>query len=121
MAPSLAQDAIGVGSATSTNLDPFHKLVADLSKLLAPSSGINSMDVGIQELQSLMENYVSSRPEWAKYAFQDFSRGYTRNLVDEGNGNSNLVRYYSPILWLQEADCNLVGTRLDSRKRKPNS
>jgi cysteine dioxygenase len=41
-----------------------------------------------------MENYTSCESEWSKYAFSDLSRGYTRNLVDEGNGKSNLVRPY---------------------------
>lgn len=40
-----------------------------------------------------MENYTSSEKDWEKYAFADLSRGYTRNLVDEGNGKSNLVSY----------------------------
>jgi hypothetical protein len=91
MVPSIAQDATGAGSAVSPPLNPFHQLVADLSKILGPSSGLNSSDIDVRELQKLMENYISSRPEWDKYAFQDLSRGYTRNLVDEGNGKSNLV------------------------------
>jgi len=38
-----------------------------------------------------MENYVSSQDEWASYALEDSGRSYTRNLVDEGNGKSNLL------------------------------
>jgi len=72
-------------------LDAFHKLVADLSKLLGPSSGIDSDDVDVQELRLLMENYTSNAEQWSRYAFADHSRGYTRNLVDEGNGKSNLL------------------------------
>ena len=38
-----------------------------------------------------MANYISCEPEWQQYAFADASRNYTRNLVDEGNGKSNLL------------------------------
>ena len=69
----------------------FDKLVEDLSRTLGPSSGIDSTDVDPKVLQDLMANYVSDESEWTKYAFDDRSRGYTRNLVDQGNGKSNLV------------------------------
>jgi cysteine dioxygenase len=91
MAPPIAQEAIGAGSGNPEALYPFHRLVSDLSRILGPSSGLNSEDVDVQKLQKLMENYTSNEKEWAKYALSDFSRGYTRNLVDEGNGKSNLV------------------------------
>ena|SRR5436305_1647137 len=91
MAPPIAQDAIGAGSRVTEPLNPFHKLVSDLSRILGPSSGLNSEDVDVQKLQILMESYISNEKDWAKYAFSDFSRGYTRNLVDQGNGKSNLV------------------------------
>jgi cysteine dioxygenase len=91
MAPSIAQDALGGGSCNTERLNSFHRLVSDLSRILGPSSGLNSEDVDVQKLQRLMEEYASNEDEWSKYAFSDFSRGYTRNLVDEGNGKSNLV------------------------------
>jgi cysteine dioxygenase len=91
MAPPIAQDAIGSCTRVTEPLDAFHRLVSDLSRILGPSSGLNSEDVDVQKLQILMEEYISNEKDWAKYAFPDFSRGYTRNLVDEGNGKSNLV------------------------------
>lgn len=79
---------------TSTPLpDAFHQLVQDLSKVLGPSSGIDSADVDPEDLQTLMRDYVSNVSEWKLYALSDFSRSYTRNLVDRGNGKSNLVRF----------------------------
>lgn len=72
-------------------LNPFQKLVQDLSDVLGPSSGIDSDDVDPMELQKLMEEYTSNPEEWYQYALADPSRAYTRNLVDEGNGKSNLV------------------------------
>jgi cysteine dioxygenase len=72
--------------------EAFHSLVAKLSEILGPSSGLTSDDVNVHDHQSLMENYVSYEEDWAKYEFSDNSRSYTRNLVDKGNGKSNLVR-----------------------------
>lgn len=76
---------------TSASSDKFHQLVADLSRILGPSSGLDSDDVDVRQLNALMQAYVSDEADWSKYAFADTSRGYTRNLVDEGNGKSNLV------------------------------
>jgi len=71
--------------------DNFHTLVQDLSRVLGPSSGIDSADVDPDDLVSLMQNYTSNEVEWASYALGDNNRGYTRNLIDRGNGKSNLV------------------------------
>lgn len=85
-------------------MDPFHRLVSELSRILGPSSGLNSSDVDVTELRKLMEDYSSNESDWSKYALADYSRGYTRNLVDEGNGKSNLVRSLqgSSTLWLYQ-------------------
>ena len=77
-----------IGSATS---DQFEGLVLALKEALGPSSGLTSDDVDVGFLTRLMIEYDSNPAEWSKYAFGDGSRGYTRNLVDEGNGKSNLV------------------------------
>ncbi len=69
-----------------------HLLHQDLKRALDPCSGRSSTDVNPLDLQNLMECYKSDPGEWAKYAYRDPSRGYTRNLVDNGNGKSNLVR-----------------------------
>jgi cysteine dioxygenase len=73
------------------NLNNFESLVEALSEKLGPCSGINSDDVDETELQQLMENYISNESEWAKYFFPASNMAYTRNLVDKGNGKSNLV------------------------------
>lgn len=86
-----ADDPAGTRQKTPAPTDSFRKLVGDLSRTLGPSSGLDSEDVDVQELQRFMQEYDSKESEWDKYAFSDLSRGYTRNLVDEGNGKSNLV------------------------------
>lgn len=72
-------------------IDDFHRLVRALSDVLGPSSGIDSADVDEKDLIRLMENYTSQESQWRQYALVDPSRNYTRNLVDEGNGKSNLL------------------------------
>ena len=72
-------------------VDPFHSLVKALSDILGPSSGIDSTDVDPNDLVNLMSIYTSKDEHWQQYAFADPSRNYTRNLVDEGNGKSNLL------------------------------
>ncbi|KMU79559.1 cysteine dioxygenase type 1 [Coccidioides immitis RMSCC 3703] len=67
------------------------QLVQDLSDVLGPSSGLDSDDVDPMDIQRLMEGYTSNHSEWLHYALGDPSRAYTRNLVDEGNGKSNLL------------------------------
>lgn len=69
----------------------FHKLVSDLSATLGPDSGLKTQGTDVAQLTALMTDYFSRESEWQAYAFADPSRGYTRNLVDEGNGKSNLV------------------------------
>jgi cysteine dioxygenase len=69
----------------------FDELVSGLKEALGPSSGLTCDDIDVGFLSDLMQHYDSSDNQWARYAFGDRSRGYTRNLVDEGNGKSNLV------------------------------
>ena len=71
--------------------DAFHKLVQELSDALGPTSGLDSDDVDPAAIQRLMDGYTSNQKDWEQYALSDRSRAYTRNLVDEGNGKSNLV------------------------------
>lgn len=71
--------------------DQFTQLVADIIELLGPSSGIDSADVDAQDLIDLMQGYESREVDWKRFALGDDSRNYTRNLVDKGNGKSNLV------------------------------
>lgn len=77
-------------------MNAFDKLVQDMSDALGPSSGLDSDDVDPMDIQRLMEGYVSNSDDWHQFALSDSSRGYTRNLVDEGNGKSNLVRKNNP-------------------------
>ncbi|KAI1163009.1 cysteine dioxygenase [Nemania serpens] len=82
---------------TSLDQNLFHKLVASLTETLGPSSGLTSDDVDVTSLMRLMKLYDSRYCDWEKYAFGDSDTDYTRNLIDEGNGKSNLlVLVWSP-------------------------
>ena len=116
MAPSIAQeDSLGARLEQTEPPDAFYRLVSDLSRILGPSSGLNSEDVDVQKLNKLMEDYISDEKDWGKYAFSDFSRGYTRNLVDEGNGKSNLVSLIAEKMHI-DWSCGVAGARLVPRK-----
>ena len=78
-------------SIATCEQDQFHQLVKALSDVLGPSSGIDSDDVDPKEIERLMLAYTSTESEWQKYALCEPFMNYTRNLVDEGNGKSNLV------------------------------
>ncbi|KAL2164716.1 hypothetical protein VTH06DRAFT_11 [Thermothelomyces fergusii] len=69
----------------------FDDLVLALKEALGPSSGLTSDDVDVGHLTRLMREYDSDPREWSRFAMGDENLGYTRNLVDEGNGKSNLL------------------------------
>ncbi|KAJ1969187.1 hypothetical protein IWQ62_000783 [Dispira parvispora] len=53
-------------------------------------NGLDSAGVDVGRIQALMAAYSSNRTDWAQYAWFDKYR-YTRNLVDDGNGQFNLL------------------------------
>ena len=87
----LEQAVVGGRFDLSAKQDRFEGLVQALKEALGPSSGLTSDDVDVDNLGRIMQEYATDEREWSRYAFGDQSRGYTRNLVDEGNGKSNLV------------------------------
>lgn len=94
MAIGIVQKASSVLPAECRSEAPigFTELVIELKDALGPSSGLTSDDVDVNHLTWLMDGYDAREQGWLPFAMKDASRGYTRNLVDEGNGKSNLVR-----------------------------
>ncbi|RMD44387.1 hypothetical protein DV735_g688, partial [Chaetothyriales sp. CBS 134920] len=90
-AAPLAETHANSPPSLSLPSDPFQALVKSLSLVLGPSSGLDSADVDPNDLIALMSIYTSNEKEWSRYALADLKRNYTRNLVDEGNGKSNLL------------------------------
>ncbi len=85
------QRALGMAPSRRVDTGDFDDLVLGLKQVLGPSSGLTSEDVDVSHLTRLMEKYEAEDNGWLPYYLGDASRGYTRNLVDEGNGKSNLV------------------------------
>lgn len=79
------------GCSANVDMNDFDKLVLALKDALGPCSGLTSDDIDVEHLSRLMKDYDTDEREWSRFAMGDASRGYTRNLVDEGNGKSNLV------------------------------
>lgn len=94
---ALPLDSIFVPNSMRFDEDLFEELVLALKSALGPCSGLTSDDIDVTFLTRLMKLYDARDRNWSRYAFGDASRGYTRNLVDEGNGKSNLVRRSPPI------------------------
>jgi cysteine dioxygenase len=82
-----------INSRPQDKLHQFEDVVLALKEALGPSSGLDSKDVDVNFLMDIMRVYDAEEEGWVPYAMADPSRGYTRNLVDEGNGKSNLVSY----------------------------
>ncbi|KAJ4300178.1 hypothetical protein N0V88_002847 [Collariella sp. IMI 366227] len=96
-APALSSGQLACGCCANICTNQFDNLVQALKDALGPSSGLTSDDVDVDHLNQLMRDYASDTREWSKFAMGDESRAYTRNLVDEGNGKSNLlVLVWSP-------------------------
>ncbi|KAK9765509.1 hypothetical protein K7432_006120 [Basidiobolus ranarum] len=52
--------------------------------------GLDSANVDVNRVMEIMNNYQSNASDWEKYALFDKYK-YTRNLVDDGNGQFNLI------------------------------
>lgn len=66
----------------------MQNLINQINLEFEGGKGITEVDV--KKLQEVMEAYQSDEQDWSKYAMFD-QRKYTRNLVDAGNGNYNLI------------------------------
>ncbi|KAF3767759.1 hypothetical protein M406DRAFT_288955 [Cryphonectria parasitica EP155] len=111
-------------------MDQFEDLVVALKDALGPSSGLDSSDVDVNALMRHMRIYDAKEKGWVPYALADPELAYTRNLVDEGNGKSNLLVLVwtpgkgSPIHDHGNAHCImkiLHGSLTESRYEFPNS
>lgn len=69
----------------------FETLRAKIRDCLGRDAGIDTSDEHLEDLVQSMKCYESVDDEWRRFALGDPSRAYTRNLVDECNGNANLL------------------------------
>lgn len=88
---SSQEPTTSLSSSTEHKQTSFDVLVTALRDKLGPSSGIADSDIDPADLEQLMREYVSREEDWERYAFRCPGKAYTRNLVDKGNGKSNLL------------------------------
>ncbi|KAF3078019.1 hypothetical protein TWF569_009169 [Orbilia oligospora] len=69
----------------------FEILISSIRDTLGTNPELKFDDVDVDKLEMLLRAYQSSRSEWERFSFIDFSRNYTRNLVDNLHGNANLI------------------------------
>jgi len=69
----------------------FDTLRQKIRDCLGSEAGLNQSDEHLDYLINSMKAYKSVDGEWQRFALGDPSRAYTRNLVDECNGNANLL------------------------------
>lgn len=72
-------------------MNSFQALIESIADSLGPTSGLDSDDVNVDHLLSIMQSYISDEFDWHSYALSDASRNYTRNQVDDTNGKSNVL------------------------------
>ena len=72
-------------------MSSFTDLIRAIGTALGPTSGLDSDEVNHNGLIALMEQYESNEADWSLYALGDSNRNYTRNLVDNTNGKSNIL------------------------------
>ncbi|KAL6231161.1 hypothetical protein BDW75DRAFT_221012 [Aspergillus navahoensis] len=89
--PYLDSGSTSSSDAGNSPRNAFEELVQDLSRALGPSSGLDSDDIDPLDIQRLMQLYTCNPEDWLPYALGDANKSYTRNLIDEGNGKSNLL------------------------------
>lgn len=78
----------------NVDVNCFDRLVLVFKEVLGLLFGLMLDDVDVEFLIKLMKDYKFDEREWVKFVMGDVSRGYIRNLVDEGNGKSNLVCFF---------------------------
>ena len=66
-------------------------LIRDVKQHLGESGGISSDDVDSQYLISLAQKYISDPSDWISYFYNDPSKNYTRNAIENINHKANIV------------------------------
>lgn len=87
-------------SSSSETIESLEDLIVAIKDFLGPTSGLDSKEVDHDVLVRMMQSYQSRAADWAKYAFADPSRNYTRNFVDDTNAKSNIL----VVVWVSLVD-----------------
>lgn len=82
-------------------------LVADIKAHLGDSNGIGSEDIDAEYLISLASKYISDPADWLRFFYNDASKNYTRNAIENINRKANIVCpsfHHSRLMKAQIAD-----------------
>ena len=66
-------------------------LIQDIKSHLGESGGISSEEVDEEYLISLAQKYLSDPSDWLEYFYNDTSKNYTRNAIENINRKANIV------------------------------
>ncbi|KAE8381737.1 RmlC-like cupin domain-containing protein [Aspergillus bertholletiae] len=66
-------------------------LVHDIKAYLGDSSGIDSSDVDHEYIIALAQKYVSNPNDWLRFFYNDPSKNYTRNAIENINHKANIL------------------------------
>lgn len=66
-------------------------LVKDIKSYLGKDSGIDSSTIDEEYLKSLFRKYTSNPNDWFRYFYNDYSKNYTRNTIENINRKANIV------------------------------
>jgi cysteine dioxygenase len=69
-------------------------LISDIKQHLGSSSGISSSDVDEGYLKELLHKYQSNCDDWLPYFYNDKSKAYTRNAIENINQKANIVSFF---------------------------
>ena len=72
-------------------------LIENLKYLLVLPTTATFKDIDYQPVIDAMTAYISDKKDWERYAHRDKTQGFTRNLVDKGNGKYNLVVFITSV------------------------
>ncbi|KAK6069765.1 cysteine dioxygenase [Seiridium cupressi] len=89
-APSPLLEKLPSGCGSSENYD-MTDLIGDIMHHLGRSSGIDSSDVDEGYLKSLLQRYQSCCDDWLPYFYNDTSKSYTRNTIQNVNKKANIL------------------------------
>ncbi|KAJ5887607.1 cysteine dioxygenase [Penicillium taxi] len=97
MSSSVVSSVPAIDKTISPNYQPFKErynlesLVQDIKKYLGESGGISSDEVDSAHLISLAKKYMSDPSDWIEYFYNDTSRNYTRNAIENINQKANIL------------------------------
>jgi hypothetical protein len=69
----------------------LQNLVKDIKSCLGNDSGIDSSAIDEDYLKSLLRKYASNPNDWFRYFYNDYSKNYTRNTIENINQKANIV------------------------------